>query len=160
MVFLFFWCVCVCGGGGFKQKFTPLYFPLLAALYTHTHKHIHTRIHTHTDIYIKHTHRPTHIYTYIHIQGQNLVRVRVVSGHFVEWLAAVEKTVPVSPHPVRTTKRASRVPVPQAVTVRRTPHRKRYRALTRNATLGIRYTFLPFTIKNNISKKCRSLGFT
>ena len=31
----------------------------------------------------------------------------------------------------------------------------------RNATLGIRYTFhIPFTIKNNISKKCRSLGFT
>ena len=33
--------------------------------------------------------------------------------------------------------------------------------LKRNATLGIRYTFhIPFTIKNNISKKCRSLGFT
>ena len=33
--------------------------------------------------------------------------------------------------------------------------------LKRNAPLGIRYTFhIPFTIKNNISKKCRSLGFT
>ena len=30
-----------------------------------------------------------------------------------------------------------------------------------HATLWIRYTFhIPFTIKNNISKKCRSLGFT
>ena len=33
--------------------------------------------------------------------------------------------------------------------------------LKRNATLWIRYTFhIPFTIKNNISKNCRSLGFT
>ena len=41
------------------------------------------------------------------------------------------------------------------------PHAMADNPLKRNATLGIRYTFhIPFTIKNNISKKCRSLGFT